>query len=92
MLFLKNGMNFFHTISQTEDNLENLRSKLGAYLAGLVEADGSIAVHDVNSNAKKYRPKILLVFAISDKPLAEKLASITNAGTVYAKLNAGHVI
>lgn len=92
MLFLKNGMNFFHTISQTEDNLENLRSKLGAYLAGLVEADGSIAVHDVNSNAKKYRPKILLVFTIRDKPLADKLASITNAGTVYAKLNAGHVI
>ena len=27
-----------------------------------------------------------------DKPLADKLASITNAGTVYAKLNAGHVI
>jgi hypothetical protein len=95
MLFLKDGdasSKIFHTISQTEDNLENLRSKIGAYLAGLVEADGSIAVHDVNSNAKKYRPKILLVFAISDKPLAEKLASITNAGTVYAKLNAGHLI
>lgn len=92
MLFLKNGIKFFHTTSQTEDSLVNLRSKLGAYLAGLIEADGSIAVHDVNSNAKKYRPKILLVFAVSDKPLADKLASITNAGTVYAKLNAGHVI
>ena len=83
---------FFHTISQTEDSLVNLRSKLGAYLAGLIEADGSIAVHDVNSNAKKYRPKILLVFAVSDKPLADKLASITNAGTVYAKIKARHVI
>jgi hypothetical protein len=83
---------FFHTTSQTEDSLVNLRSKLGAYLAGLIEADGSIAVHDVNSNAKKYRPKILIVFAVSDKPLADKLASVTNAGTVYAKLNAGHVI
>lgn len=89
MLFKKNEIKLFHTISETEDNL---RSKLGAYLAGLVEADGSITVHDVNSNAKKYRPKILIVFSINDKPLADKLAFITKAGTVYAKLNAGHVI
>lgn len=88
---VQHGSQFFHTTNQTEDNL-NLRPKLGAYLAGLIEADGSIAVHDVNSNAKKYRPKILLVFAVNDKPLADKLASITNAGTVYAKINAGHVI
>lgn len=92
MLFLNNGIKYFHNITQTEDNLDNLRSKLGAYLAGLIEADGSFAVHDINSNAKKYRPKILIVFAVSDKALADKLASITNAGTVYAKLNAGHVI
>jgi hypothetical protein len=89
---LNDGIKYFHTITQTEYNLNNLRSKLGSYLAGLIEADGSIAVHDINSNAKKYRPKILIVFAVSDKPLADKLASVTNAGTVYAKLNAGHVI
>src|SRR5215469_12032644 len=75
-----------------EKNLIELKSKLGAYLAGLIEADGSIAVHDINSDAKKYCPKILIVFAINDKPLADKLASVTNAGTVYAKSNAGHVI
>lgn len=92
MLFLNYRIKYFHTISQSQDNSDNLRSKLGAYLAGLIEADGSIAVHDINSNAKRYRPKILLVFAVDDKPLADKLASITNAGTVYAKLNAGHVI
>jgi hypothetical protein len=96
MLFLspkaRYGTQIFHTTSQTEKSLVNLRSKLGAYLAGLIEADGSIAVHDVNSNVQRYRPKILLVFAVSDKPLADKLASITNAGTVYAKLKAGHVI
>jgi hypothetical protein len=92
MLFLKYRIKYFHTISQFQDNSDNLRSKLGAYLAGLIEADGSIAVHDINSKAKRYRPKILIVFAVDDKPLADKLASITNAGTVYAKLNAGHVI
>ena len=92
MLFLNYRIKYFHTISQFQDNSDNLRSKLGAYLAGLIEADGSIAVHDINSKAKRYRPKILIVFAVDDKPLADKLASITNAGTVYAKLNAGHVI
>lgn len=70
----------------------NLRSKIGAYLAGLIEADGSIAVHDINSKAKRYRPKILVAFALVDKPLAEKLAYITNVGDVYFRSNAGHVI
>ena len=63
MLFLNYRIKYFHTISQSQDNSDNLRSKLGAYLAGLIEADGSIAVHDINSNAKRYRPKILIVFA-----------------------------
>src|ERR1700761_8163730 len=35
-----------------------LRSKLGAYLAGLIEADGTFAVHNKDSNIKKYNPKI----------------------------------
>ena len=56
---------------------------MGAYLAGLIEADGSFAVHDKNSKVKKYRPKILIVFNLSDKPLAEKLISITNLGKLY---------
>jgi hypothetical protein len=70
----------------------NLREKLGAYLAGLIEADGSIAVHDANSKSKKYRPKILVVFSLADEPLALKLASVTNTGAVYRKVNAGCVI
>ena len=37
-----------------------LISRLGPYLAGLIESDGSIAVHDKNSNARKYSPKYLL--------------------------------
>jgi hypothetical protein len=95
MLFLNYTIKYFHTISQSQGsylNSDDLRSKLGPYLAGLIEADGSIAVHDINSNAKRYRPKILIVFAVNDRPLADKLASITNAGTVYTKLNAGYVI
>jgi hypothetical protein len=80
--------------NKTESNKteSELRSKIGPYLAGLIEADGSIAVHNKDSNAKKYRPKILVVFSLADQPLANKLASITNAGAVYVKNNAGCVI
>jgi hypothetical protein len=70
----------------------DLRSKLGPYLAGLIEADGSIAVHNKESKAKKYRPKFIVVFSYADEPLANKLASITRAGTVYNKKNAGYVL
>jgi hypothetical protein len=69
-----------------------LRSIIGPYLAGLIEADGSFAIHSKDSNAKKYRPKIIVVFSLADEPLAKKLANITNAGTVYHKKNAGYVL
>jgi len=69
-----------------------LRSKIGPYLAGLIEADGSIAVHSKDSNGQRYRPKILVVFSSADEPLAKKLAFITEAGTVYNKKNAGYIL
>lgn len=65
---------------------------IGPYLAGLIEADGSIAVHDEKSEGKKYRPMIIVVFSLADKPLADKLASITKAGKVYHRLNAGYIL
>ena len=86
------NIKYLHIKTEIKDDLYYLRSKLGSYLAGLIEADGSIAVHDINSNAKKYRPKFIIVFAINDKPLADKLANITNTGIVYCKQNAGHVL
>jgi hypothetical protein len=75
-----------------ESKESQLRLKLGAYLAGLIEADGSFAIHNKNSKAKKYRPKILIVFNLSDKPLAEKLIYITNFGKLYNKQKQGCVI
>lgn len=69
-----------------------LRSKIGPYLAGLIEADGSFAIHDKDSKSKIYRPKILVVFSLADEPLANKLASVTKAGTVYIRKNAGCII
>jgi hypothetical protein len=62
------------------------------YLAGLIEANGSIAVHDKNSKGQKYRPKILVVFSLADKPLAERLAFITQVGKVYHKADAGYLL
>lgn len=61
-------------------------------MAGLIEADGSIAVHNKNTKSKMYRPKILVVFSLPDKPLADRLAFITQTGTVYNKDKAGCVI
>ena len=69
-----------------------LKLKLGPYLVGLIEANGSFAIHDKNSKAKKYQPKILIVFNLNDSPLAEKLISITNVGKLCNKQNQGCVI
>ena len=78
----------------TENTRKNSKSasKIGAYLAGLIEADGSIAVHDKNSKGQKYRPQILVVFSLADKPLAERLAFITQVGKVYHKADAGYLL
>ena len=69
-----------------------LRSKIGPYLAGLIESDGTIAVHNKDSKTKIYNPKIAVVFNIVDEPLAKKLSIITNTGTIYKKKDAGHVL
>ena len=74
-------------------NVESeLKSKLGSYLAGLIEADGSFAIHNENSKIKKYRPKILIVFSLPDKPLADKLIYLTKTGKLYTKPKQGCVI
>jgi len=90
--FNKESVNLKTNTKLIESKYTQLRLTLGPYLAGLIEADGSFAIHDKNSKAKKYRPKILIVFNLSDKPLAEKLISITNLGKLYNKSKQGCVI
>jgi hypothetical protein len=71
----------------------NTRSHdMGSYLAGLIEGDGDIVVHDKNSKSKVYRPKIIIVFNINDRPLAEKLSSVLRVGKVVSRSSAGHVL
>lgn len=91
---------FIGIVNKNTNNLPNgqVRKKsdkslnLGSYLAGLIEADGYIGVHNKNSKSKKYRPKIILVFSLADKPLAEKLSILLQAGKVISKPNIGHVL
>jgi hypothetical protein len=91
--FGKNKIQTYTTLVSNNINNENsLRNKLGPYLAGLIEADGSFAIHDKNSKAKKYAPKIIIVFSLNDNPLAEKLVSITQVGKIYKKENQGCVL
>lgn len=67
------------------DNKDQGLMKLAPYLAGLIEGDGHIAVHDNNSKSKIFRPKIIITFNSKDKPLAEKLSSILKLGKVIPK-------
>jgi LAGLIDADG endonuclease/Cytochrome C and Quinol oxidase polypeptide I len=69
-----------------------VNSKLGSYLAGLIEGDGTFAVHDQESTTKKYNPMILIVFKKSDYPFAKYLRDITDCGTIMIKENRGYVL
>lgn len=62
------------------------------YLAGLIEGNGDIVVHDKNSKSKVYYPKIIIVLNIHDRPLAEKLSVELKVGKVINKYSAGHVL
>lgn len=75
-----------------DSSIDKSNSQLGSYLAGLIEGDGTFAVHDKKSIAKKYSPKIIIVFKKADLPLAEFLQSITNCGSVLIKANRGYVL
>ena len=94
------SVNNYSTINiQDDPNYQNkLNSKIGSpsqlgpYLAGLIEGDGTFAIHDIKSTSKKYRPKIIIVFKLADLPLAEYLQELTNCGTVYKKSDRGYVL
>jgi hypothetical protein len=74
------------------NGIKNRQSQLGSYLAGLIEGDGTLAVHGTNSRARKYSPKIIIVFKKADLPLAKYLQTITNCGKIYIKLDRGYIL
>jgi LAGLIDADG endonuclease len=74
-------------------NINNFqKTQLGPYLAGLIEGDGTFAIHDKNSTIKKYNPVIIIVFKKADLPLANYLQKLTNSGRVYIKPERGYVL
>ena len=84
----------FYSSALKYNSCNNLKknNNLGNYLAGLIEGDGTIAVHDKNSTATKYRPMIIIVFKKEDLPLANYLKNLTNCGNVQFKENRGYVL
>src|ERR1700734_281028 len=82
--------NTYNRISRTFTQVK--RNHLGPYLAGLIEGDGTISVHNTQSKAKKYSPMIIIVFKKADLPLANYLRDITNAGNVYIKQDRGYIL
>ena len=55
--------------TMSHKNVEKVNFNLGPYLAGLIEGDGTFAIHDKQSTAKKYRPMIIIVFKKADLPV-----------------------
>lgn len=90
---LKLNKNYCNKNTKDENtNIEILKSQIGSYLAGLIEGDGTLSVHNPNSNTKKYNPKIIIVFKIADLPLANYLQNITKCGQVLIKPERGYVL
>jgi len=80
------------TCQSSKNEGGKFNSQLGPYLAGLIEGDGTFAVHEEGSTAKKYAPMIIIVFKKSDLPLAEFLRDLTNSGKVYIKPERGYIL
>ena len=87
---LGNTFHFNHISYVKARRYSNLH--FAPYLAGLIEGDGHIAVHDKNTQKKEYRPKIIIAFNIHDKPLADKLSAELKVGRIITRSEAGHVL
>jgi hypothetical protein len=96
----KNSNNLSNLFSKkySEEAIEVLPSNLKfninfcSYLAGLIEGDGTFAIHSKESTAKKYSPKIIIVFKEADLPLVQYLKNIINCGTILKKPNRGYIL
>jgi hypothetical protein len=69
--------------------------RYGAYLAGLIEGDGTFAIKDRDSSVlgkSNYNPHIIIVFKLSDLKVAEHLCNITGCGSVYRYTDRNYVL
>lgn len=102
-LYLKSKLSLFSNLSihlnlkknistNHNSNLNKNITYLGSYLAGLIEGDGTFAIHEKDSTAKKYSPMIIIIFKKADLPLAEFLQDLTQCGSVEIKLERNYVL
>ena len=93
-----NRKNNENKISIKNDNTIIMdKNILGSYLAGLIEGDGTITVHnDISKN--RYSPMISIVFTSNDKPVIDYLRNNIEyfynrkIGTIYDKSKHGKFI
>ncbi|RYE15723.1 MAG: hypothetical protein EOP34_02070 [Rickettsiales bacterium] len=78
-------------LKMDQSNTEKI-NLLGSYLAGLIEGDGTIAVHENIILKNKHCPKIIIVFHKNDTPLANHLRDSLNVGTIYKPTGPNHVL
>lgn len=95
---ISNNLSNLFSKKYSEEAIEVLPSNLKfninfcSYLAGLIEGDGTFAIHSKESTAKKYSPKIIIVFKEADLPLVQYLKNIINCGTILKKPNRGYIL
>jgi len=92
-IYVHNLLNNNKSVSNLSSNNKSDLLDLGPYLAGLIEGDGTFAIHDSTKVlSQKYRPMIIIVFHKDDLPLATFLQEMTKCGNINVKLNRGYVL
>ena len=73
---------FSYSTLSPGNNLNN--KKLGSYLAGLIEGDGTIIVPKTirNQKGRLLYPVVKITFVEKDAPLAKKIQEVINGGTI----------
>ena len=83
----------FSSYSTIPDN-NLINKKLGSYLAGLIEGDGSIVVPKTtrNQKGKMLYPVVKIVFVKKDISLALKIQEVIQGGTLEYPKNSNYVV
>jgi hypothetical protein len=91
--YLKNNLTT-HSKEQRSENIPNIDENIifSSYLAGLIEGDGTFAIHEKNSSSKIYRPIIIIIFKSSDLPVANYLQNIIKVGNIYIKKYKNYIL
>lgn len=76
------NIRYIHNLNNNNNNLNDLKLNIGLYLAGLIEGNGTIVVHN-NFDKNRYSLLISIIFKSNDKLQLDYL---------YNKLNIGKIL